>query len=550
MHAAVVIPAYQPGPVLGEVVSSLLARGVRRIVVVDDGSSTEYRPIFAEVEGYAEVRLVRHAVNLGKGAALRSGFNEVLCQWPDAHGVVTADADGQHDPDDIARVMRRLEWNPNSLVLGVRAFSEEMPWPNKMGNLLARWLVRILMGQRLADTQTGLRGIPAPFIPQLLKIPSSGYEYELDMLLTAKHMGLAIVQEQIRTIYRDGNRSSHFNPLRDSMRIYMVLFRFTIVSVITAVIDNLVFWLTFQSTGSIPAAQVAGRGWAMLFNYRAARNAVFLSDVRHRITLPKYVLLVALNGFVSYAIIEALISIPGVPVLPAKLLAEGLLFAANFVIQRDLVFTRQSSAKATDWTAYYAKTPPAAKLTRRYTASVLIKALRKYADAEPEIIEIGGANSCFLEAVCRKVRPRSYHVVDLNEYGLELLRQRVAGRDNVVLHRQDVRNLHLAIKADAVFSVGLIEHFDAAGTREAILAHMELLDEGGVAILSYPTPTALYRGARRVAELLGLWSFPDERPLHRQEVLESLGGKGRVLYETTLWPLVFTQHLMVIQKAR
>jgi putative flippase GtrA len=547
MNGAVVIPAFEPGLALLDVVAGLRARGADRIVVVDDGSSASCGPVFSELE-QSGVEVTHHAVNLGKGAALRTGFNFVLCRWPDTPGVVTADADGQHAPQDVMRVAQQLEQEGNALVLGVRAFSGDVPWQNKAGNILSRWLVRLVVGQPLTDTQTGLRGVPAAMIPALLKIPSAGYEFELDMLITAKHLAFPIVQVPIQTIYRDGNRSSHFSPLRDSMKIYMVLFRFSIVAVLTAAIDNVAFWIAYQASGSIPGAQVVGRACAVAFNYQAARNAVFLSNEQHRSTLPKYLALVALNGFVSYAMIEALTSVAGFRVLPAKLLAEGILFVANFAIQRDFVFTRRRKAGATDWTAYYSKVPPTAKLTRRYTTSVLVNALRKYAHASPDVIEIGGANSCFLDAVLRQVQPRSYHVVDLNEYGLDLLRDRVEGRSEVVLHRQDVRTLALGVKADAVFSVGLIEHFDRAGTREAILSHLRLVAEGGIAILSYPTPTLLYRAARAITELLGLWNFPDERPLERGEVLESLAGHGHVVFEKTLWPLIFTQHFMVIQK--
>lgn len=108
--------------------------------------------------------------------------------------------------------------------------------------------------------------------------------------------------------------------------------------------------------------------------------------------------------------------------------------------------------------------------------------------------------------------------------------------------------MHLDFRADTVFSVGLIEHFDPQGTRSAVLKHFELLRPGGYAILSFPTPTALYRAARAVTEFFGLWNFPDERPLRRGEVLESVAPLGDVVLEKTLWPLVYTQHLMVIRK--
>ena len=79
-------------------------------------------------------------------------------------------------------------------------------------------LMRLIVGQKLTDTQTGLRGIPAPLVPCLLKLPSSGYEFELDMLIACKHQSVGIVEQPIRTIYLEGNKSSHFRPVADSMR--------------------------------------------------------------------------------------------------------------------------------------------------------------------------------------------------------------------------------------------------------------------------------------------------------------------------------------------
>ena len=196
--------------------------------------------------------------------------------------------------------------------------------------------------------------------------------------------------------------------------------------------------------------------------------------------------------------------------------------------------------------------PFTARLTRKYTTHALLAAIRKFvvAGGACRIVEIGGANSCFMDSFLRQLQPRFYHVIDNNQYGLDLLRQRIPAGRNVTACKMDVFDLtaRAAPKADLVFSVGLVEHFDPEGTRKAIEAHFALLPPGGCAIITYPTPTWLYRAARSVCEALGAWKFPDERPLSRDEVLATVRRHGEVLFERILWPLVFTQGMVVARK--
>ncbi len=209
-------------------------------------------------------------------------------------------------------------------------------------------------------------------------------------------------------------------------------------------------------------------------------------------------------------------------------------------------------AGATDWTEYYKFVPLPARLTRRYTSTVLLRVLRTYtklgSGRPATIVELGGANSCFLEAILRELRPAEYHIVDTNEYGLSLLKERLPANAPVRLHHTSALELPAWLKADVVFSVGLIEHFDASETAQLVRAHFRCLLPGGCAILSFPTPTWLYRLARTLAESAGLWRFPDERPLAREEVLGALASLGEVLHEEILWPIVFTQRLIVARK--
>ena len=194
--------------------------------------------------------------------------------------------------------------------------------------------------QKLRDTQTGLRAIPARFAESLLALSSSGYDFELDMLIAARNGSIGVVEEPIETIYEAGNRSSHFNPLFDSMRIYFVLARFCSVSLLTALLDNIVFYLAWRRGLGLLAAQAAGRAAGLAFNYAMVRNKVFRTGDPVRVSLPRYLALVLASGALSYECIRLLSGAARLPVLATKLAVETALFFLNFVVERDWVFTR------------------------------------------------------------------------------------------------------------------------------------------------------------------------------------------------------------------
>ncbi|MGJ5817507.1 glycosyltransferase [Paludibaculum fermentans] len=541
MHTPILIPAYEADPALAETVKALREMGFTRIVVVDDGSRRpESLAILNQLDG---VHLLKHAVNLGKGAALKTGLNHILLTWPEAAGAVTADADGQHSPEDIAAVAAKMAGNPGHLILGSRQFQGEIPWRSKLGNRISATMVKFLVGTRLTDTQTGLRGIPALLAGHLLKLPSNGYEFELDMLLAAKHRRIPAVELPIRTIYLNANASSHFDPLWDSMRIYLVLLRFTLASVFTAIIDNAVFAVSYGESHNILLSQLLGRSVAVLFNYAAARKAVFLSRSPHTETLPKYLLLVVANAAISYLLILLIHDRFPAGVVAIKLGVEAALFLASFLIQRDLIFSRKQG-EATDWTGYYDSVPPTARLTRRYSAGALVRMMRT-AGVQPgaHMVEIGGANSCFYDRLKEEFRPSRYEVIDTNRHGLDLLARRASAE--VELRQEDVLDLPVDPHADVVFSAGLVEHFDQARTRRAIQAHFDQVKSGGTVLVTFPTPTLLYRFTRKLLEMFGLWKFPDERPLSPEEVRAAVEERGEVLEERVLWPLILTQGVVV-----
>lgn len=549
---ALIIPAYNPPDGFAALVDRFMAAGFKRLVVVDDGSDPGYADLFAEIGRRRGVTLLRHAINRGKGAALKTAFNHCCCTWPEQLGAVTADADGQHLPEDALRVAEQLRTRPDHLVLGSRRFSEAVPWRSRVGNRLTRLLFRGLVGTDLQDTQTGLRGVPTAFMTDLLRIRTDGYEFELDMLLTCRKRDVPIHQVPIETVYLDRNRSSHFNPVLDSMRIYFVLFRFSLASASTALIDYTVFLLAIASGGSLAVSQVLARLFALCYNYTVVKRLVFCSDEDHQKTFPKYVALVIVSGLISYQLIGLFQAQFGWRVIPAKILAELLIFFANFAIQRDFIFARRKKGlRATEWTHYYSRPHAASSLTRQWTTDLLCRLISRYVTQAPgglRVAELGGGGGTFVQAVLAHARPQAYDIYDNNRAGLNAVRQKIGASPVVGLHEADVLALNGTGCYDLVYSVGLVEHFDPAGTQRAVQAHLDLLCPGGVAILTFPTPTWLYRLVRGGAELLGLWRFPDERPLRLDEVRRAIGDRAEERCAMIHWRAILTQAVLVVQK--
>lgn len=335
----VLIPALKPTASLVSLVEELsAAEAVGGVVVVDDGSGPAYRDLFDSLAELGNVRVLTHVVNLGKGAALKSGLNYVACTFPQSLGVVTADADGQHCVADIIEVVGTLSAHPRHLVIGARAFDTVVPFRSRFGNTLTRLVLRAITGQRLSDTQTGLRGIPLGFIPELLQLRATRYDFELEMLVSCKEAQRPIRELPISTIYFEKNRSSHFDPLRDSLLIYFVFLRYAAASLVTAAIDNVVFILAMLAWPHIGACQIASRLVAGTFQFTSSKYAVFHSEAPVASSMARYWLLVAFSGTLSYLMIRGALRYTPLGVIPAKLSAETILFFFGFVIQREFVF--------------------------------------------------------------------------------------------------------------------------------------------------------------------------------------------------------------------
>lgn len=543
------IPAYKPEPVIVQIAQELLASNqFQGVVAVDDGSGLPYRPIFDELIRHG-VAVVSHHVNLGKGMALRTGINHIACQWSQACGIVTLDADGQHLAKDVKAVAAELQANPTALIMGCRKIPSEAPLRSRFGNGLTRQVMRLCTGIRVSDTQTGLRGLPLSIAPILLRLSPSGYDFETEMLVKLGEERIRIREVPIEAVYVDGNKTSHFRPLRDSIAIYFVFLRHAGNALATAALDFLVFALALFLGGTLVTALVSARIVAGLFNFYIGRRFVFKSRAPATRELLGYTALVAALTTVSYYAIAYLLRSTSMPALAAKLLVESAIFLASFAIQRVFIFRSESGEPtATDWDRYYENRTTRTSPTRKITQRILLALFQRLPAAVPKrIIEFGGGDSCFFGAVREQFPQTFYLVVDKSTEGI---RRFLAGkeRSNCDALQADLLANPSLPQADLVYSVGLIEHFTPEETARIIDAHFAATNPGGVVVITYPTPTWLYRVIRGLAEMIGVWRFHDERPLHFREVGPQMEKHGELLYRKINWFIGLTQEIVAVRK--
>ncbi len=336
----VIIPAYQPDEKLYRLVLDLREKTDYDIILVNDGSDADKRPLFDSLEPYAKI--IHHSANRGKGAALKTALRYIYEQYPADEGVVTIDADGQHLPDDIIRVSRAWEAAPEKLVLGSRQFTGKVPFKSRAGNAITRMVFAVSTGVKVFDTQTGLRAFGVFRIPMMLEMKGDRYEYEINVLLYATRHRILIEEVPIETVYIEDNKSSHFNPIRDAWRIYKMILFFVASSLVAMLLDYVLVLLFSAATQgmaqSLLISVVAARVLSSLANYFMNCKLVF--ENRSRSSILRYYLLVGGILVMNYALLRAVTGF--LPLAIGKLLVELVLYPISFFVQRKYVFPPQS----------------------------------------------------------------------------------------------------------------------------------------------------------------------------------------------------------------
>ena len=208
-HICAVIPTYNNGGTVAEVVRRVLQQGLP-VIVVDDGSTDGTQDALKGLD----IKILRHSQNRGKGIALRTGLEEA--RRLGYRHALTIDADGQHDPSDTPALVAAAA--PRTLVVGSRNIAAEgMSSGSTFANRFSNFWFTLQTAHKLPDTQTGFRIYPLEDLPSL-KLLTARYEAELTLLVFSAWKGLKLVPVPVKVYYPE-DRVSHFRPFADFFRI-------------------------------------------------------------------------------------------------------------------------------------------------------------------------------------------------------------------------------------------------------------------------------------------------------------------------------------------
>jgi len=340
-NICILIPSLNPDENLTKLVDELCQYKWKKITIIDDGSSNETKKIFDNISKVSKITVISHDNNQGKGAALKTGFKNIKLHAKDSCGIITVDADGQHLVKDIVKIALAANNNKNAVIFGVRGFGANTPIASLIGNKSSRYLLDAMIGIKIDDCQTGLRYLPASVIEDLLILPSSGYDYELECLIKINNLEYNIIQIKIETVYIDSNKGSHFKGLVDSSKILLILSRYSAVSISSFGIDIFLFTLALSYNGSILFATIFARILSGSFNFIFNKLLVFRSYDKNKLLKEStlYLCLLGIIALMSASILALWEGSALHTILLFKVLIDTSLFFLSFYAQKNIIFT-------------------------------------------------------------------------------------------------------------------------------------------------------------------------------------------------------------------
>lgn len=348
----IVLPSLNPDEKLNKVVDGLLSAGFEDIVLVNDGSDEAHLEPFRQAAAHKEVTLLTHEVNKGKGRALKTAFSYLVDNRKQTAGVITVDGDNQHTVKDIRACAEKMLECKDKVILGCRDFTQDnVPWKSRVGNVSTSLVFRLFCGIKISDTQTGLRAIPYQYLPLMCGVEGERFEYETQMLFAIKKNHIGMEEVKIETVYLEDNASTHFDPIKDSLKIYKIIFKFMISSGTSFLIDYGIYsLLVFLIGGNFSRglrlfiATFAARAVSSICNYTMNKKAVFKSKASVSRSLIRYYILCVFQTAASYGLVYLLSSLcraGSFLEIVLKLAVDIVLFIISFQIQHRWVFKEE-----------------------------------------------------------------------------------------------------------------------------------------------------------------------------------------------------------------
>ena len=338
MKIIALIPAYKPELSMLNLLKEISEASGIDIVVVNDGSGSDFAEIFKSAEEYAHV--IQYELNRGKGSALKVGLQYIKDNYKEAYIVVSMDADGQHTLKDALKLCDYIEKQDEELVLGKRYFGKAVPLRSRLGNAMTRIVYKLATRVDVYDTQTGLRAFSYKLIDLMLEIKGERYEYEMNVLMECARQHIRIKEIDIETIYINNNEGSHFNVLKDSYKVYKEIFKFCAASIVCFLLDYLMYVIFLRLTAGLSplnsstASNVLARIISSVINFTLNKKLVFKRKGDTAKLAISYFTLVISIMLGNTALFAVLVSTFGMGKLPAKVVTELVFFGISWFVQK------------------------------------------------------------------------------------------------------------------------------------------------------------------------------------------------------------------------
>ena len=262
--------------------------------------------------------------------------------------MITLDADGQHSLQDAIYLLEKAAISEDVLILGSREQSKDSPLRSRIGNYITKKVFYFSTGVDIEDTQTGMRAFKKSLIPKLLEIKGERYEYEMNMLLEFAKEGIKMKEYPIETIYINDNEESHFDTVKDSIRIYSQIIKFCTSSLLSFCIDFLIYSISLIMSGSILFSNAFARIISLHFNFFINKKFVFEEDKNTKTSSKEYFSYLGLAAFIfvmNTLILRGIVETFHINAIIAKILTEVILFTLSYLVQKKLVFSREKVAQ-------------------------------------------------------------------------------------------------------------------------------------------------------------------------------------------------------------